>query len=113
MAIWDIVRRLVKGECGELYDELETIHKRRGEIEEEIRSAVLNGRLKEAQEYGRRYKELHYEETRVMSEIILKCTRPYTNLERWSRILEPLGGLSNLASMLRKFSMLKRVMESY
>ena len=98
---------MAKGECGELYDELETIHKRRGEIEEEIRSAVLNGRLKEAQEYRRRHRWLHYEETRVMSEIILKCTRPYTNLERWSRILELPGGLSNLASIL------KRVMESY
>jgi|GEM_PF-4578932 len=94
MAIRDVIRRLVKGECGELYDELETIRKRRGEIEGEIRRAVLDGRLEEAQEYGRRLKELHYEETEVISKIILKCTRPYTNLERWSRLL---GGLSNLS----------------
>ena len=104
MAIRDVIRRLVKGECGELYDELETIHKRRGEIEGEIRSAVLNGRLKEAQEYRRGYRWLHYEETRVMSEIILKCTRPYTNLER---ILDFWEVFRTSASML------KRVMESY
>lgn len=95
---------MAKGECGELYDELETIHKRRGEIEGEIRRAVLDGRLEEAQEYGRRLKELHYEETEVISKIILKCTRPYTNLER---ILDFWEVFRTSASML------KRVMESY
>ena len=74
MAISDLAR-LIKGECGELYNELETVFRRIKEIDAEMRRAVLDGRMDDAQKFGEELKELESRADRLTTEVVLKCTR--------------------------------------
>lgn len=74
MALSDLAR-LVKGECGELYDELGALFMRIREIDAEMRRAVLDGRLEDAQKLGEELKELENRADRLTTEVVLKCTR--------------------------------------
>ena len=74
MAISELAR-LIKGECGELYDELETVFRRIREIDAKMRRAVLDGNLEDAQRFGEELKELESRVDELTTQVVLKCTR--------------------------------------